>query len=79
MPTGILENTKNETNEKFKLSLFVIYTLLYECLIWGLTASVIYFLQWSEWTVLVAIIMSSAQLTPRHFGLNYKIKDKETK
>ena len=50
------------TNDKFTLVLFVIYTIFYEFLIWGLTASAIYFLNWSEWTVLVAICISSLQL-----------------
>ena len=50
------------TNDKFTLVLFVIYTIFYEFLIWGLTASAIYFLNWSELTVLVAIYISSNQL-----------------
>lgn len=59
-------------NEKFKLILFVIYTMLYECLIWGLVAASIYYLHWSEWTILVGIFMSSAQFKPWHFGLSYE-------
>lgn len=59
-------------NEKFKLVLFTIYTILYESLVWGLTAAAIYYLQWSEWTVLIGIIMSTSQFKPWHFGLNYK-------
>jgi hypothetical protein len=59
--------------ELSKLILFTIYTIVYECLIWGLTASAIYYLHWSEWTVLVGMIMSGSQLKPNHFGLNYSI------
>jgi len=63
-------------NEKFKLTLFVVYTILYEFMIWGLVASAIYYLNWNESTVLVGIIMSGAQLKPKHFGLPY-IKEKK--
>jgi len=66
-------------NEKFKLTLFLIYTIIYESLIWGLVASAIYYLNWNEWTVLVGVIMSGAQLKPKHFGLPYKINKEETK
>lgn len=59
-------------NEKFKIAMFTIYTILYECLVWGLTASAIYYLHFSSWLILVGIIMSGAQLKPWHFGLNYK-------
>jgi hypothetical protein len=62
-------------NEKFKLTLFIIYTILYECLIWGLVASSIYYLEWSEWTVVIGILMSGVQLDPSYFGLDYEIKE----
>lgn len=58
------------TNDKFTLAMFVIYTIFYLSLIWGLTASAIYFLDWSEWTVLVAIIASSEQLKYKSFYVN---------
>lgn len=58
------------TNDKFTLVLFVIYTIFYLSLIWGLTACAIYFLNWSEWTVLVAIIASSEQLKYKSFYVN---------
>jgi hypothetical protein len=58
-------------NEKFKLILFTIYTIMYESLIWGLTASSIYYVNMDKWIILVAIVMSSAQLRPIHFGLPY--------
>lgn len=61
------------TNNKFTLVLFVIYTVFYESLVWGLTACSIYFLQWSEWTILVGIIMSSLQLKYKSFYV--KIED----
>lgn len=49
-------------NTRFTLVIFLIYTVFYESLIWGLTASAIYFLNWSEWTVLVAILISSSSI-----------------
>jgi len=65
--------------EFYKITLFFLYTIIYECLIWGLTASAIYYLNWSEWTVLIGMIMSNAQLKPKHFGLNYIKKVKKPK
>lgn len=65
------------TNDKFTLVLFVIYTVFYESLIWGLTASAIYFLNWSEWTVLVAILMSSSQLQYRSFYVKFNFDEND--
>jgi hypothetical protein len=49
------------TNDKFTVVLFVIYTIFYESLVWGLTASAIYFLH-CEWPIIiVAMIMSASQ------------------
>ena len=62
-------------NEKFKLSMFVFYTIVYEILIWGLFLYLIVYENWNEWTIVVAIIMSGSQLKPKHFGLRYNIKD----
>ena len=61
------------TNDKFTLVLFVIYTIFYEFLIWGLAASAIYFLNWSEWTVLAAIFMSSVQLKYSSFYVKNRV------
>ena len=60
------------TNDKFTLVLFVIYTIFYESLIWGLTACAIYFLDWSEWTVLVAMVMSAEQLKYKSFYIDFE-------
>ena len=46
------------TNDKFTLVLFVVYTIFYEFLIWGITISLIYFLNWSA---LISIITILAQ------------------
>ena len=63
--------------ERFKLSLFFLYTLVYEVLIWGLFLYLIAYQNWNEWTVIVAMIMSGSQLKPRNFGLKYKIKEED--
>ena len=60
-------------NEKFKLFMFFMYTIIYEVLIWGLFLYLIVYHDWNEWTIVTAIIMSASQLKPRHFGLKYKI------
>ena len=64
-------------NERLKLVLFTVYTLLYEFLIWGLVASAIHHLQWNEWTVLVGLFASSQQLRPKSFGLKYTKEENE--
>lgn len=63
------------TNNKFTLVLFVIYTIFYESLVWGLTASSIYFLQYEWPIIIVAMIMSSSQLKYKSFYIAVKSKD----
>lgn len=60
-------NNMKYTNDKFTLVLFVIYTIFYETLIWGLTSSSIYYLQWQWPIIIVAIFMSSNQLKYNSF------------
>jgi uncharacterized ion transporter superfamily protein YfcC len=55
------------SNVRFKLIIFLIYTIFYECLVWGLIASAIYFLHWSEWFILLGILMSGSQLRIKDF------------
>ena len=54
---------------------FLLYTVLYEGLIWGAFLYLIVVLGWSEWTIIVAVIMSSSQFQPRHFGIKVQEKD----
>jgi len=63
---------KNITNEKTKLALFTIYTLIYEILIWGVFLYLIVYQNWNEWTIVLAMLMSASQIQPEHFGLYYK-------
>ena len=62
------------TNDKFTLVLFVIYTIFYESLVWGLTASAIYFLHWHWPIIIVAMIMSASQLKYKSFYLYSEMK-----
>jgi len=58
-----------------RLFYFLLYTVLYEGMIWGIFLYLIIILGWSEWTIIVAIIMSGAQFQPRHFGIKVQEKD----
>lgn len=67
-------------NEKFKLFMFLFYTFVYEAAVWGVWLALFVFLHIPGWSVIVAILMSAAQLQPKHFGLPYKTKKiKDTK
>ncbi len=63
--------------EMFKLTLFVIYTILWESLIWIGVVYLVYFMSASAWLFLLALMMSGAQFKPRHFGINEKRKQPE--
>ncbi len=70
-----MEEIKNETkNEKFKLGLFLIYTIVYESMVWGIWLYLFITMNVSGWSVIIAMLMSGAQLKPQHFGLPYKIR-----
>lgn len=62
------------TNDKFTLVLFVIYTIFYESLVWGLTASAIYFLHYEWPIIIVSMIMSTSQLKYKSFYLHSEMK-----
>jgi len=64
-----------ELSQGVRMFYFIFYTILYEGLVWGLVAAAIFYLQWSEWTVIVGIIMSASQFQPRSFGLKTFSKD----
>jgi len=64
-------------NERLKIILFTIfatYIIIYELMIWTLVASSVYFLHWSAWILLLGVLMSTSQLKPIYFGLDYNIK-----
>ena len=72
-------NTQKIDHERFKLVVFAIYTVIYEGIIWGIFSYAIFMIGESGWWMILAVVMSSSQLKPKHFGLPYKIKDKYDK
>ena len=65
------------SNDKFTLVLFLIYTIFYESLVWGLTASSIYYLDFEWPIIIVAMIASSAQLKYRSFYVLNETNEKD--
>ena len=44
------------SNIKFALVCYIIYIIMYMSLIWGITISLIYFLNWSAWISIITIL-----------------------
>ena len=44
------------SNSKFALICYIIYIIMYMGLIWGITISLIYFLNWSAWISIITIL-----------------------
>ena len=44
------------SNSKFALVCYIIYIVMYMSLIWGITISLIYFLNWSSWIAIITIL-----------------------
>ena len=44
------------SNSKFALVCYIIYIIMYMSLIWGITISLIYFLNWSAWISIITIL-----------------------
>jgi len=65
-------------NEKFKLIMFLVYTILYECLVWIGFFFIVFIYDGSPWWAALAVFMSMSQLKPKHFGLKYKIEKADT-
>ncbi len=61
-------------NEKFKLIMYLIYTIVYEGAVWGIWISLFILYNLSGWSVIIAILMSAAQLKPNYFGLDYNLE-----
>ena len=53
----------------YKYILFTVYTLVYECIVWGLFGWAVFIKGYSGWWLLLAVYMSGNQLKPRHFGI----------
>jgi hypothetical protein len=68
MNTDDTKNIKDDMSQKLRMFYFVVYTIFYETLIWGLVA--LWLAQgWSAWILLLGVIMSGSQFQPRSFGL----------
>jgi len=55
---------------------FAVYSVLFEAIVWGLFGWAIFWQGRSGWWVLVALMLSGAQLQPKHFGI--KAADEDT-
>ena len=44
------------SNSKFALVCYIVYIIMYMSLIWGITISLIYFLNWSAWIAIITIL-----------------------
>lgn len=48
---------------------FMVYTVLFEAIVWGLFGWAVFWQGRSAWWMLLAVILSGAQLKPKHFGI----------
>ena len=55
---------------KFNLLMFVIYSILFELIVWGLFGWAVFINGNSGWWFLLAVLLSGSQLKPKHFGLD---------
>ncbi len=62
------------SSQTLKVFFFMIYSVLYELIIWSTFLFLIVILNWSAWTILLAILMSGAQLKAKSFDINCKSK-----
>lgn len=53
-----------------KYTAFVVYTILYEALIWGVFGYAVFVLGHSGWWFLLALLLSGSQLKARRFGIS---------
>lgn len=52
-----------------KIIVFAVYSVLYELIIWGIFGWAVFVKGYSGWWMVLAVIMSGAQLKPKHFGI----------
>jgi len=48
---------------------FAVYSVLFEAIVWGLFGWAVFWQGRSGWWVLVALMLSGAQLKSKHFGI----------
>lgn len=68
-----MRKKKGNKLEKFKLTMFTIYTILFELIVWGLFGWAVFVNGHSGWWIAVALLLSTMQLKPKHFGLDYEV------
>lgn len=77
--TKCTDSNNKPVSEGVKLFYFTLYTIAYESIVWGLFGYLMIFHDWSEWTVIVAMVLSAAQLPSKRFGVvTYKDPAKMT-
>ena len=54
---------------------FAVYSILFETIVWGLFGWAVFVQGRSGWWVLVALLLSSAQLKSKDFGINKEKSD----
>lgn len=52
-----------------RVVVFAIYSMLYEAIVWGIFGWAVFVQDRSGWWMLLAALLSSAQLKPQHFGI----------
>ena len=52
-----------------RIIIFAIYSVLFEMIIWGMFGWAVFEKGYSGWWMVLAVMMSSSQLKPKHFGI----------
>jgi hypothetical protein len=60
---------KNQSSQLGLVIVFAIYSVLYEAIVWGLFGWAVFVQDRSPWWLLLALILSGAQLKPKSFGI----------
>lgn len=58
-----------KNSENFKVAMFALYSVLFEGIVWSLFGYAVFWQNRSGWWILVALLLSGAQLKPKHFGI----------
>ena len=55
--------------ESLRMFYFVLYTLIWESIVWFGTMYLVYWMNASAWLIVLAVIISASQFPPRKFGI----------
>lgn len=69
---GGLSISRNQDLQLGRIIVFAAYSVIYEAIIWGWFGYGVFLQGNSGWWILLAMLLSSAQLKPRHFGFETK-------